>query len=105
VVDLDHINLRLLTTGATLMSAALVVGYVYWVHDRQSGLVFKILITGSIWAAYALALILRWRGILITKRLAWSCIALFVAALFSLGIVESSRTTPTAAPIASQRLP
>jgi len=36
------------------------------------------------------------RGILLTKRLAWTCIVLFVAALFSLGIIESSRKTPTA---------
>ena len=94
IVDLDHINLRLLTAGAVLMTAALSVGYVHWVHDRDSVPAIKILITGSIWAAYAVALILRLRGILLTKRLAWTCIVLFVAALFSLGIIESSRKTP-----------
>jgi HemX protein len=102
VVDLDHINFRLLTAGVVLMSAALSVGYIHWVHDRQSVLMIKILITGSIWAAYALALILRWRGILITKRLAWACIALFVAALLSLGPVNASRKTPATAPTTSQ---
>jgi len=102
VVDLDHINLRLLTAGVVLMSAALGVGYVYWVHDRDSVPVIKILATGSIWAAYAVAFGLRLRSLLITKRLAWTCIALFVAALLSLGLINASRRTPPAAQTASQ---
>jgi ABC-type uncharacterized transport system permease subunit len=102
VVDLDHINLRLLTAGVVLMSAALAVGYIYWVHDRDSVPVIKILATGSIWAAYAVAFGLRLRSLLITKRLAWTCIALFVAALLSLGLINASRRTPPAAQTASQ---
>jgi ABC-type uncharacterized transport system permease subunit len=102
VVDLDHINLRLLTAGVVLMSAALGVGYVYWIHDRDSVPVVKILATGSIWAAYAVAFGLRLRSLLITKRLAWTCIALFVAALLSLGLINASRRTPPAAQTASQ---
>lgn len=102
VVDLDHINFRLLTAGAVLMSAAVAVGYVHWMHDRDSVSAIKILITGSIWLAYAVALVLRLRGILLTKRLAWACIVLFVAALFSLGIIESSRKTPSLVPVTSQ---
>jgi ABC-type uncharacterized transport system permease subunit len=102
VVDLDHINLRLLTAGVVLMSAALAVGYVYWVHDRDSVPVIKILATGSIWAAYAVAFGLRLRSVLITKRLAWTCIALFVAALLSLGLVNASRRTPPTAQTASK---
>jgi hypothetical protein len=84
------------------MSAALAVGYVYWVHDRDSVPVIKILATGSIWAAYAVAFGLRLRSVLITKRLAWTCIALFVAALLSLGLVNASRRTPPTAQTASQ---
>jgi hypothetical protein len=72
------------------------------VQDRESVQQFKILFTGSIWAAYGLTLLLRWRGILITKRLAWTCIALFVAALLSLNVIESSRKTQPAIPAASQ---
>ncbi|MBK9991418.1 MAG: cytochrome c biogenesis protein CcsA [Verrucomicrobia bacterium] len=102
VVDLDHINFRLLTAGAVLMSAAVAVGYVHWMEDRDSVAAIKILITGSIWLAYAVALVLRLRGILLTKRLAWTCIVLFVAALFSLGIIESNRKTPSLVPVTSQ---
>ena len=102
VVDLDHINFRLLTAGVVLMTAALSVGYVHWVQDRESVKHFKILITGLIWLAYAVTLVLRWRGFLITKRLAWTCIVLFMAALLSLGPVNSSRKTPSAATSTSQ---
>ncbi|MFT3782297.1 MAG: cytochrome c biogenesis protein CcsA [Nibricoccus sp.] len=91
IVDLDQINFRLLTAGVVIMSAALCVGYVHWVQDRDSVKHVKILITGAIWLAYAIALVLRWRGLLITKRLAWVCISLFVAALLSLNVVNSSR--------------
>jgi ABC-type uncharacterized transport system permease subunit len=102
VVDLDHINYRLLTAGVVLMSAALTVGYIHWVQDRDSVKHFKILVTGLIWLGYAIALVLRWRGILITKRLAWACIALFIAALLSLGPVNASRKPLPATQTASQ---
>jgi hypothetical protein len=41
-------------------------------------------------SAYS-ALGLRLRGILLAKRFAWSCLALFIAALVSLGPVDKSR--------------
>ncbi len=102
IVDLDHISYRLLIAGVVLMTAALSVGYVHWIRDLERVHSFKIILTGSIWAAYTLALLLRWRGILITKRLAWSCIVLFMAALLSFSAIESSRKAPAIAPAASQ---
>lgn len=102
VVDLDHISYRLLMAGVLLMSAALSVGYVHWIQDHDKVKHFKILVTGLVWLAYATALILRWRGILITKRLAWICIALFLAALLSLGPVNSSRKPLPDQPTAGQ---
>jgi ABC-type uncharacterized transport system permease subunit len=101
VVDLDHINFRLLTAGVVLMTAALSVGYVHWVQDSERVAFIKIFVTGSIWATYGAALVLRWRGILITKRLAWTCIVLFLAALLSLGVIESNRKTPSTVPVAA----
>ena len=73
------------------MSASLAVGSVYWRRDTTSVDLPKLVITASIWAAYALALILRWRSLLIAKRLAWACILLFVLVLLSFGPVTSSR--------------
>lgn len=102
VVDLDHINLRLLTAGVTILSASLAVGYVYFRQDPESVKHIKVLITGLIWLAYAITLALRWRGLLITKRLAWVCIALFIAALISLDVINSSRKPLPAPQSASQ---
>jgi ABC-type uncharacterized transport system permease subunit len=99
ILDLDHINLRLLGAGVILMSASLAVGSVYWVHDTSTVHAAKLLTTASVWAAYGAALGLRLRSVLISKRFAWVCLSLFVAALLSLGAVESSRKPlpPTAA--------
>ena len=104
VLDLDLIGVRLLTTGVVLLAASLTVGSVYWLRDTASVSLPKLLITVLIWAAYAGALTLRLRGRLLAKRFAWTCVALFVAALLSLGPVNASRhpvavaTRPLASP-------
>lgn len=91
IVDLDHINLRLLSAGVLIMTSSLAVGYMYFAQDPQSVQAVKIITTVAIWAAYTTALVLRLRSMLITQKLAWACIALFAAALISLGPVNSSR--------------
>lgn len=90
IVDLDDINYRLLAAGTVIMSAALSVGAAHWLTGHSVP-VTKIAITGSIWFCYGAALFLRWRGLLITRRLAWVCIALYLAALLSLGPINASR--------------
>lgn len=89
VVDLDHINLRLLTAGVVLMSAALLVGSVYWIQDLSRVPALKLVVTSLVWASYSCALILRWRSVLVSKRLAWACIAFYAAALVSIPFVNS----------------
>ncbi len=91
VLDLDHISLRLLTTGVLLMTASLAVGSSYWLQDTNTVDPLKLVITVAIWLAYGITLILRWRSLLIAKRLAWVCVALFLAALISLGPINTSR--------------
>jgi HemX protein len=91
MVDLDHINLRLLTTGVVLMSSSLAVGAVYWFRDTSTVDKAKLYVTVAVWAAYAVTWLLRWRSFLVAKRFAWTCVALFAAALISLGPVNSSR--------------
>ena len=102
MLELDHISYRLLTMGVLLMTAALGVGSVYWLRDTNTVDWAKLISTVAVWAAYALALMLRWRSVLIAKRLAWVCISLFVAAMVSLGPVNSSRN-PLPAKAAAQR--
>lgn len=99
IVELDHIILRLLTTGVVLMSAALLVGSVYWVQDMAMVNLTKLFMTASLWIAYLLVLLLRWRSQLLAKRLAWACVVLFSLALVSLWAVNSSRKTLPAASV------
>ena len=91
VLDLDHIGVRLLATGVALLGASLAVGSVYWLRDTASVSPAKLAITVLVWAAYATALGLRLRGRLLAKRFAWTCLAMFGAALLSLWPVDASR--------------
>ncbi len=100
IIDLDHINLRLLKTGFYLMSASLAVGSVYWLRDTSTVNALKLGITLAIWLAYTITFALRLLSMLVAKRLAWTCILLFVAALISLRFVGSSQSAPApSAPI------
>jgi HemX protein len=101
IVDLDHINLRLMVTGVLLLAAALAVGSVYWVQEKDRVDPAKIIMTVAVWLAYAIALSSRWRGWLVSRRLAWTCVGLFVAALVSLYFVDASRHMEARTPIAS----
>lgn len=98
ILDLDHINLRLLKAGFYLMTASLAVGSVYWLRDTSSVNAPKLIITLAIWLAYTVAFGLRILSRLVAKRLAWTCIILFVIALLSLGPVNSSRKPLTTEP-------
>ncbi|MFI5358052.1 MAG: inner membrane protein YpjD [Opitutales bacterium] len=91
ILDLDLISVRLLGVGVALMSLSLAVGSVYWVRDTSSVNHLKLLMTFAIWLAYVIALALRLRGRLISRRFAWTCMVLFVVALVSLPLVNASR--------------
>lgn len=91
ILDLDHIGVRLLGAGVTILSVALAVIATYWLRDTSTADLSKILITAPIWLAYTVALGLRLQGRLLSKRFAWTCLALFAAALLSLGPVDASR--------------
>lgn len=91
LLDLDHIGVRLLGAGVAILAFSLGVGSVYWLRDTASVNVAKLLFTLAVWIAYATALTLRLRARLLGPRFAWTCIALFAAALVSLGPVDRSR--------------
>lgn len=91
ILDLDQIGVRLLGAGVGILAISLAVGSVYWVRDISTVNLTKLLVTLSVWIAYATALTLRLRGVLLAKRFAWACLALFVVALLSLGPVDRSR--------------
>jgi HemX protein len=96
IIDLDHIEVRLLGTGVALLTLALLFGSVYWSRDTATVGHVKLAATLAVWAAASIALLLRVMGRLIAKRFAWTCLALFAAALLSLQAVDESRHPGTA---------
>lgn len=91
ILDLDHISVRLLVAGVVILSASVGVILTYYLRDLSTANVTKVVVTVAVWFAYIVALILRLRGILLSKRFAWTCVAVFVAALLSLSFVDASR--------------
>jgi HemX protein len=91
ILDLDHIEVRLLGAGVALLTLALVFGSVYWSRDTATVNHSKLAATIAVWAVAAIALGLRAMGRLLAKRFAWACLALFAAALLSLKAVDDSR--------------
>jgi len=91
IIELDHIGFRLLGAGVLLMGTSVVMGSVYWIQDTATVDSAKILTTVAVFVAYLVTLTLRWRSVLVAKRMAWVCVWLFAAALVSLGPVNSSR--------------
>jgi HemX protein len=93
VVQLDHINFRLLLLGVVLLTFSLGVGACWWLRDTASVDLPKLVVTLTVWLAYLVVLLLRWRTRLVSVRFAWVCIVMFALALLSLGPVNSSRHT------------
>jgi HemX protein len=91
ILDLDHIEVRLLGMGVTLLTLALLFGSVYWTRDTATVGHAKLAATVAVWAAGVIALALRVMGRLLAKKFAWTCLALFAAALLSLQAVDGSR--------------
>jgi HemX protein len=98
IIDLDHIEVRLLGTGAALLTLALAFGSVYWSRDTATVGHVKLAATVAVWAASLIALCLRVMGRLLARRFAWACLALFAAALLSLQAVDGSRHPVAPAP-------
>lgn len=95
ILDLDHIGVRLLGAGVTILSVSLSIISFYWLRDMASADFGKIFSAIVVWAAYATTLGLRLSGRLFAKRFAWTCLVLFAAALLSLGPVDASRHPAT----------
>jgi ABC-type uncharacterized transport system permease subunit len=91
ILDLDHIEVRLLGTGVVLLTLAMAFGSVYWLRDTATVGHVKLAATVAVWIASSVAFGLRVGGRLLARRFAWSCLVLFAAALLSLQAVDGSR--------------
>jgi HemX protein len=101
VQQLDLMGKRLLITGLTVLSAALIFGSVFWVNNPELVPGFKLTATCLVWLGYLIVVFLRIQKKLVTRRHAIASIALFLFALASLWPVQSARepsdiTTPPA---------
>ena len=91
LLELETIGYRLLWAGTIMLSVALFVGYFYWRVDLVTVDRFKLLSVVGLFLAYATTLGLRLAGKLVGHRLAWVCMLLYVAALFTLWPIDRSR--------------
>ena len=91
VVQLDQINFRLLLAGEMLLTVSLGVGAAWWLRDIASVNGPKLAATITVWLAYGIALILRWRHRLVSARFAWVCLVMFALALLALGTLNTGQ--------------
>ncbi len=91
VQQLDLIAKRLLITGVTVLTAALVFGAMFWIDNPDLVPLFKLGVTCLVWIGYSIVVVLRMQKKLVTRKHAIACIALFLFALASLWPVQSAR--------------
>lgn len=89
--QLDLIAKRLLITGVSVLSAALIFGGIFWISHPERVPMFKLAATCLVWAGYLTVVILRMQQRLVTRRHAIASIALFAFALVSLWPIQSAR--------------
>lgn len=100
LAELDSLNRQLLLVGAWALSIAVALGVLDWLQRlHQPGGVSpaKLIVTIAVWVGYLVVAWLRWRNRLVARAYAWSCVILFVLAVFSLWPVSADKhpATPT----------
>jgi ABC-type uncharacterized transport system permease subunit len=101
IVALETINFRLLLTGISVLSISIVLGAIYFAKEPESIGATKLLVALAVWCAYCAVFFLRARRLLVSVGLAWSCLALFGVALYSIGVINSGMVrdpAPTTGP-------
>lgn len=98
IQQLDLMAKRLLITGVSVLSAALIFGSVFWINNPELVPIFKLTATCLVWLGYLIVVFLRIQKKLVTRRHAVTAIALFLFALASLWPVQSARDTTTLQP-------
>jgi ABC-type uncharacterized transport system permease subunit len=91
IVEMDTVLLRLLIMACAVYTVSVGIGTLYWIGHLDQVAIPKLIFTVALWIAYWAVLVLRSTNKLYGTRLAWACIALFLAALLILWPVEASR--------------
>ncbi len=99
--QLEQMNLRLLVLGVSILTTSLAIGSIHWLGDTDRLHSLKLPFTTVVWLAYVAVLALRLRKTLISRPLAWTCIALYFLALLSIPPVDAGRKPVEAETIAA----
>jgi len=104
---LDKINRRLHATGVILLAASLAVAAAHSLRNPAAATAVNLpmLILAALWLLYAIALILRLASALPARHLAWTCIVLFVLAIFSIAAVSKHSAASMQPPPPSAQQP
>ncbi len=102
LTELDALNRQLLVVGVWALSFAVALGALDWFGRPGVVSIGKLAVTIAVWAGYLFVGWLRWRKTLVAGPYAWSCVALFALAMFSLWPVaragHMAPATTTASP-------
>jgi ABC-type uncharacterized transport system permease subunit len=96
--QLETAGARLLLIGSVFLTGSIVVGSLDWTRSPESVSAAKVGLTVALWIAYCALWYLHFRQKLFGKKFAKACIALFVVAILSLGVVRSARDRPASIP-------
>ena len=97
LVESEAMTLRMLIAGSGVLTVSLIVGSNYWFQNTADVNMPKLITTLLVWFAYLVILYLRLTRRLYAKRLAVSCIILFLLAILSIWPINSSRGRSEAA--------
>jgi ABC-type uncharacterized transport system permease subunit len=98
LAELDSLNQQLLLVGAWALSVAVGLGVLDWIEQPGGVSMAKLVVTIGVWAGYVVVAWLRWRNRLVARAYAWSCVALFALAIFSLWPVSAAQSPALDAP-------
>jgi ABC-type uncharacterized transport system permease subunit len=91
LAELDSLNRQLLLVGAWALSIAVALGVLDWLQQPGGVSAAKLIVTIAVWIGYLVVAWLRWRNRLVARAYAWSCVILFVLAVFSLWPVSAGK--------------
>ena len=93
--DLEQAAHKLLLIGTLFLTLSIIVGGMHWSRNPEFVTTSKLFITLVVWLGYGVLLILRNKNILFGSKFAKVSIALFAAAIISLGFVNSKKENLT----------
>ena len=96
--QLETAGERLLLVGSIFLTASIAVGSLHWTRSPESVSSAKVGLTVALWIAYCALWYLHFRQKLFGKKFAKACIALFVVAILSLGLLRSASDRPATSP-------